>query len=174
MVRAREAWHAAVNRVSKSQTRLGDWATTTQHFLEKLKVKVAQLCPTLCNPMEYTAHGILQARIQECVAIPFSRGSSQQYWNIIHLLKRINYSIFTERLSIVTINFERFLTPRSVFRILLSRYQLPRWLSGKESAYSARESGDMGSIPVLGRSLEEANGNSFQYTCLENSMDRGA
>ena len=44
---------------------------------ESVKVKVAQLCPTLCDPMDYTAHGILQARIREWVAIPFSRGSSQ-------------------------------------------------------------------------------------------------
>ena len=29
------------------------------------KVKVAQLCPPLCNPMDYTVHGILQARILE-------------------------------------------------------------------------------------------------------------
>ena len=43
----------------------------------KVKVKVAQSCPTLCNPMDYTAHGILQARILEWVAFPFSRGSSQ-------------------------------------------------------------------------------------------------
>ena len=42
-----------------------------------LKVKVAQLCPTICNPMDYTVHGILQARILEWVAFPFSRGSSQ-------------------------------------------------------------------------------------------------
>ena len=34
--------------------------------------------------------------------------------------------------------------------------------------------GDMGSIPVSGRSPEERNGNSFQYFCLENPMDRGA
>ena len=40
-------------------------------------MKVAQLCPTLCNPMDYTVHGILQARIPEWVAFPFSRGSSQ-------------------------------------------------------------------------------------------------
>ena len=39
--------------------------------------KVAQLCPTLCDPMDYTVHGILQARILEWVAVPFSRGSSQ-------------------------------------------------------------------------------------------------
>ena len=42
-----------------------------------VKVKVTQSCPTLCDPMNYTVHGILQARILEQVAIPFSRGSSQ-------------------------------------------------------------------------------------------------
>ena len=41
------------------------------------EVKVAQLCLTLCDPMDYTVHGTLQARILECVAFPFSRGSSQ-------------------------------------------------------------------------------------------------
>ena len=43
----------------------------------KVKVKVAQLCPTLCDPMDYIARRILQARILECVAFPFSRGPSQ-------------------------------------------------------------------------------------------------
>ena len=40
-------------------------------------VKVAHSGPTLCDPMDYTVHGILQAGILEQVAIPFSRGSSQ-------------------------------------------------------------------------------------------------
>ena len=40
-------------------------------------VKVAQSCPTLCDPTDYTVHGILQARILEWVAFPFSRESSQ-------------------------------------------------------------------------------------------------
>ena len=45
----------------------------------KVKVKVVQLCPfpTLCDPMNYTVHEILQARILEWVAVPFSRGFSQ-------------------------------------------------------------------------------------------------
>ena len=46
------------------------------HAPEKVKVKVAQSCPTLCNPMEYKVHGILQARILEWVAYPLARGSS--------------------------------------------------------------------------------------------------
>ena len=41
------------------------------------QVKVAQLCPTLCDPMDYVVQGILQARMLEWVAFPFSRGSSQ-------------------------------------------------------------------------------------------------
>ena len=45
-----------------------------QHTL-KVKVNVAQLCPTLCDPMDYIVHGILQARIREWVAFLFSRGS---------------------------------------------------------------------------------------------------
>ena len=40
-------------------------------------VKVIQLCPTLCNPMDYTVYGILQPRILEWVTFPFSWGSFQ-------------------------------------------------------------------------------------------------
>ena len=39
--------------------------------------KITQSCPTLCDPTDYTVHGILQAGILEWVAVPFSRGSSQ-------------------------------------------------------------------------------------------------
>ena len=51
--------------------------TSPQTVTMKVKVKVAQLCQILCDPMDYTVHGILQARILEWVAFPFSRGSSQ-------------------------------------------------------------------------------------------------
>ena len=43
----------------------------------KVKVKVAQSCATLCDPMNYTVHEILQARILEWIAMPSSKGSSQ-------------------------------------------------------------------------------------------------
>ena len=39
----------------------------------KVKVKGAQSCPTLCNSMDCTVYGILQARRLEWVAFPFSR-----------------------------------------------------------------------------------------------------
>ena len=54
-----------------------------KHFLKfslsdiLVKVKAAQSCLNLCNPMDYTVQGILQARILERVAVPFSRGSSR-------------------------------------------------------------------------------------------------
>ena len=55
--------------------------------LEWKKVKVAQLCPTLCDPMNYTVRGILQARSLEWVAFPFSRGSSQpRDWTQVSLI----------------------------------------------------------------------------------------
>ena len=49
--------------------------------------------------------------------------------------------------------------------------RLPGWLSGKESTCNGRGES---SIPGLGRSPAVGNGISFQYSCLENSMDRGA
>ena len=47
---------------------------------------------------------------------------------------------------------------------------LPGGSVGKESACNA---GNLGLIPGLERSLGRGNGNSLQYSCLENSMDRG-
>ena len=69
-------------KVTPSCPTLCDPMDYTVHGLKALKpianeVKVAQLCATVCNPMGYTVHGIMQARILEWVAFPFSRGSSQ-------------------------------------------------------------------------------------------------
>ena len=46
----------------------------------------------------------------------------------------------------------------------------PGGSDGKASVYKA---GDLGSIPGLGRSPGEGNGNPLQYYCLENHLDRG-
>ena len=40
-------------------------------------MKIIQSYSTLCDPMDFTVHGILQARMLEWVAVPFSKGSSQ-------------------------------------------------------------------------------------------------
>ena len=47
------------------------------------------------------------------------------------------------------------------------------FLGGSEGKVSACNAGDLGSIPGSGRSPGEGNGNPFQYSCLENSMDGG-
>ena len=51
---------------------------------------------------------------------------------------------------------------------------VPVWLSGKDLPASVGDTGDVGSIPELGRSPEEGNGNPLQYSCLKNPMDRRA
>ena len=49
---------------------------STVNYIQSVKVKVAQSCVTLFDPVDYSVHGILQARILEWVAYLFSRGSS--------------------------------------------------------------------------------------------------
>ena len=58
--------------------------------------------------------------------------------------------------------------------LLLHVYRPDYILDGSDSKESAYDEGDSNSIPGLGRSLGEGNGNPFQYSCLENPADRGA
>jgi len=48
------------------------------------------------------------------------------------------------------------------------------WLSGKEAACNAEDTGVSRSVPGWGRAPGGGNGNPLQYSCLENPMDRGA
>ena len=57
---------------------------------------------------------------------------------------------------------------------ILPLIPIPGFSSSSVSKLSACNAGYMGSIPGLGRSPGEGNGNPLQYPCLENSMDRGA
>ena len=59
----RGAWRAAVHRVKKSRIQLSDLAC--RQGLGEGKVKAAQSYLTLCDPMDYTVRGILQARTLE-------------------------------------------------------------------------------------------------------------
>ena len=69
----------------------------------RVKVLVAQSCPTLCNPMDCSlsgssVHGILQARILEWVAIPFSEGSSppKEQTRVSHIAGRF-FTVYATR-----------------------------------------------------------------------------
>ena len=70
-------------------------------------------------------------------------------------------------LSVTTSN-SQFICDQLWLPVYLLLPGLPGDLSGKESACN---SGDLGSIPELGRSPGEGNGYPFQYSGLENSMD---
>ena len=56
----------------------------------------------------------------------------------------------------------------------LIRYEGVRFHGGSAVKNSSANVGDMGSIPELGRSPGEGNGNPLQYSCLGHPMDRGA
>ena len=106
------------------------------------EVKVVQSCSALCDPMDYTVHGILQVRILEWVALPFSSGSSQP----------------------------RDQTQGSNPGLPHCRWFIcfPGGSAGKESTCSA---GDLGLIFGLGRSPGEDYSYPLQCSGLEYSMD---
>ena len=54
-----------------------NWASVMWIWRNEMKSKLTQSRPTLCDRMDYTVNGILQARTLEWVAFPFSGGSSQ-------------------------------------------------------------------------------------------------
>ena len=65
--------------------------------------------------------------------------------------------------------FSRF-TERNV--IICWEYPLEGFPGGSDGKASACNAGDLCSVPELGQSLGEGNGNPLQYSCLENPMDR--
>ena len=67
----------------------------------KKRVTDAQSCPTLCDPMDYSVHGILQARILEWVAFPFSRASYQPRYRtqVSHIAGRFITSLATREVA---------------------------------------------------------------------------
>ena len=63
----------------QSQIWLSDWTELNWIILSDIFLRVAQLCPTLYDLMDYTVYGILQARILKWIALPFSRVSSEPW-----------------------------------------------------------------------------------------------
>ena len=110
----------------------------------KVKVKVAQSCPTLCDSMDCTVYGILQARRLEWVAFPFSRGSSQPRG-----LTQIS------RIQADSLPAEPQGKPEMEKKTQLQT-GFPQWLSGKESPCQCKVTQEMQFV-FLGREdlLEE-------------------
>ena len=95
--------------------------------------------------------------------------------NIVHSLDMLGQNI-KQRISSLSTLFGR--NPAYVSDFAFNQHyscfifqDFPGSSDGKASAYDA---GDLGSIPESGRSPGEGNGNSLQYSCLENPMDGGA
>ena len=131
-----------------------------------------QLCPTVCNPMDSSppdssVHRIFQAGILECVAISSSRGSSQFRDGTLCLL---HWQV--DSLPLYHLDLSKLSSMSFVF-ILYAFSRLPCNSNGKESACPCRRH-RVGLIPGLGRSRKGGNDNPLQYSCLGNSMGRGA
>ena len=134
---------------------------------------VAQSCPTLYDPMDCSlpgssVHGIFQARILEWVVISFSTGYSQpRNWTCVPCIscsgRQILYHCVTWETQLKKI-------PISYSELGVSQVVLVV----KNLLANAGDIRDMGSIPRPGKSPGIENGNSLQYLCLQNPMDRGA
>ena len=80
-------------KLSISHPWLQQWFLVFLSYWVK-EVKATQSCPTLCDPMDYTVHGSLQARILEWEAFPFSMGSSQpRDWTQVSCIGQILYQL---------------------------------------------------------------------------------
>ena len=110
------------------------------------------------------SHSVLSNSLQpQGLSIEFSR---QEYWNGLP---------FSSSRDLPDLEIEP-MSPALQANFLLSEniHILIAVSGGSEDKASACNTGDLGSIPGLGRSPGEGNGNPLQYSCLENPMDRGA
>ena len=102
--------------------------------------------------------------IWSLVPLPFlnstwTSGSSQFMYCWSLAWRILSITLLVCEISAIVQKFEHCLT--------LPFFGIPWWLRGKASACNA---GDLGLIPVSGRSPGEGNGNPLQYSCLENPM----
>ena len=105
-----------------------------------------------------------------------SSGPSERAWSCLHLDLDPLASGTMRYHQFVIIHFSRPRKsediPNHSLRTTDQNYWLPWSLSGKEFAGNVGATGDVGLTPSLGRSPGGGHGNPFQYSCLENPMDK--
>ena len=157
-----------------------------------MKVKsLSHVWPIDCSLPGSPIHGIFQARILEWGAISFSKRSSQprNWTQASHIVGRhftiwatrdVRFNIKVKSLVKCLLNDSiNFLNWYLHFYFYLFRVSMDSpifWgFSSSSVVKNVRcNAGDLGLIPVLGRSPRGGHGNPLQYSCLENSKDRGA
>ena len=131
-------------------------------------MKVAQSCPTLCDPMDYTVHGILQARVLEWVAFPFSGDLPDPGIEPRSLALQADSlpttPIITNYHKTRALKQHRFTAENSMNseEVFIPRASLMAHLVKNPPVYGR---------PGLGRSPGEGKGNPLQYSGLDNFMD---
>ena len=146
------------------------------------KVKVAQLCLTLCYPMDcslqgFSVHGIFQARVLEWVAIPFSRGSSwPRDWTWVSCIVGRRFTLWATMEAQMNMEDEAKLCSPicSTFEALVV-WPLVGWswrrigpiLLTSASCRHCR-------FQYISLICGEGNGTPLQHSCLENPMGGGA
>ena len=163
LVMDREAWHAVIHGVAESDpTEQPNWTQLKVLFFPlsgKFLPCVSEQTEESWKPLYKSSFSCYNSNNKKTLNDPFPLYMFIFPYSVtllIPLLQSLNiwnYSSFHQ-------NKHSFVFPC-----------FPGGWDSKESAYNA---GNLGSIPGLGRSPGEGNGNPLQYSCLKNSMDRGA
>ena len=141
-------------------------------------VKVAQSCPALCDSMDYTVHGILQARIPEWVAFLFSRGLPNPEIQPMSPPLQADFYQLSQKGSLCfdrgcIKSVEKAMAPHS--STLTWRIPWTEEPGRLQSRGSRRVGHDWApSLSLFLSCIEGGNGNPLQCSCLENPRDGGA
>ena len=163
MVKNKEAWHAAVHRVAKSWTQLSEW-TTAYFVFYRLNFPfwlMIQFVYCLWN-LWVSFLFLLPLLILFFFLFLFF---------CLTYICPVVAARFIENNIFFIYYFEFYLVLLKIIWLYMRKSELPGGSDSKESACNV---GYLGSIPGLRRSLGEGKGYPLQYSCMENSMNRGA